>query len=664
MASELLFLREKITVWLLSLPRSVKRLLFVSTDFCLCIVALWFALAIRLDTFTPPYEVFILPAIISALLVIPIFLTLGLYSTIFRYSGIRSLISIIKSVGLVGGLSIIIFTIIGLEGIPRTIGILQPIILLLLVGASRLLVRVALRINTPHIPRSEKFSSVLIFGASDVGRQLVNGLMQSSCWRFVGFLDHDPALWGGTIHGYPVYEPAKIREVIERMSVDELWLAMPNMTSANRHRLIESVRNLGVYVRSVPSLSDLVTGRVEITEVQDLDVDDLLCRDVVNADEKLIAKNITGKVVLVSGAGGSIGSELCRKIIKLEPASLILVDNSEYALYLIHLELIEILKEKSTRVNPYIEGLQKPTVVPVLASVTDRIVISRLFAQYQPYTVFHAAAYKHLPLVERNIGAALWNNIWGTYICTENSFKHGVQNFVLVSTDKAVRPTNVMGVSKRLSELVVQAYAAEIDSDNQIFTVVRFGNVLGSSGSVVPLFRRQIAKGGPVTLSHREITRYFMTIPEAAQLVMQASGMATGGEVFVLDMGKPILIYDLARRMIEFSGQSVRDDENRNGNIEIQITGLKPGEKLCEELLIGGRPEATAHPKIMKAHEDFIPLSILEKKLGVLLKTIQENDIHAIRDTLVELVPEYLPAKEIIDWGSLEEGDDRARIVL
>lgn len=645
-----------LTVHLLGLPRTAKQALAVLLDIALCVLALWAAFALRLETLFPPAQAMPLAAAIGVAVAIPIFVLLGLYRAVFRYSGARALISITKAVAAFGLLFFLVFTVVGLQGVPRSVGILQPIIFLLLVGASRWLVRLWLGGRIAQSPDKSEWPNVLIYGAGEAGRQLAAGLANARGWNLVGFLDGDRNLWGGSIDGHRVYDPATVRAVVERKSVSELWLAMPAMTAARRRELIESIRSIPVHVRSLPTITDLASGRVKLSDIQELDVNDLLGRDPVEPHGLLLNRSVRGKTVLVTGAGGSIGSELCRQIVALEPARLILVDNSEHALYSIHRELLGTLQRKQRSedvdVDVDLDVAFADKLIPILASVTDENAMGKVFGHFSPQTVFHAAAYKHVPMVERNIAAAVWNNAWGTNVCAQQALAFGTETFMLVSTDKAVRPTNVMGATKRVAELVVQAMAASLNRSSRSFAAVRFGNVLGSSGSVVPLFREQIANGGPVTLTHAEVTRYFMTIPEAAQLVLQAAGMAKGGEVFVLDMGKPVKIYDLARRMIEFSGQTVRDELNPRGTVEIRVTGLRPGEKLYEELLIGGDPEATAHPKILKARENSMKRDALEAKLLVLQGLIESNHSVGIRQLLAQLVPEYSPANDTVDWGA------------
>lgn len=657
-------LPARITKTLLALPRFTKQVLAVSLDLALCAVALWSALALRLESLSPPASAFATPAVVSMAIAIPVFWLMGLYRAVFRHSGGRALRIMARAVAIYGGLFALIATVVGLHGVPRSIGITQPMVLFLLLGGSRWFIRnwLGIQLTTSGDDRTSK--SVLIYGAGEAGQQLASSLGSSSGWRFVGFLDDDKSLWGATVDGGRVHNPAIVARVVEKYEVNEIWLAMPAVTPVRRLEIIEVVRPLGVHVRTLPSLPELASGRIRLSDVQELDIHDLLGREPVEPHGLLLNQTVRGKTVLVTGAGGSIGSELCRQISRLAPAHLILTDHSEYALYAIHHELLGTLKRQQASydlgldldLDVEVEVDRLPfEITPILTSVTDETLIGKVFACWRPQTVFHAAAFKHVPMVERNVAAAVFNNVWGTYICATQALANGAHSFVLVSTDKAVRPTNVMGASKRLSELVVQAIAASPAASSAAFSSVRFGNVLGSSGSVVPLFRDQIENGGPVTLTHPEITRYFMTIPEASQLVLQAAGMAKGGEVFVLDMGNPVRVYDLARRMIEFSGLMVKDKLNPRGDIEIRITGLRPGEKLYEELLIGGNPQTTSHPKIMKAREAHMSLEELEAELAELRVLLSKNNATAIRRKLSSLVPEYSPAKEIVDWGYLAD---------
>ncbi|NBO13813.1 MAG: polysaccharide biosynthesis protein, partial [Betaproteobacteria bacterium] len=431
-----------------------------------------------------------------------------------------------------------------------------------------------------------------------------------------------------------------LETLAQTRGISDVLLALPGINQKRRNEILDQMRSAHVAVRTLPSLTDLAQGKVSISDLRELDIDDLLGREPVMPNHILLAMNIRGKVVMVTGAGGSIGSELCRQILSVRPQKLLLIEQSEFALYAIHQEL----EEK-------VSGLDV-TLVPLLASVQDTDRMQEIMSTWHPDTVYHAAAYKHVPLVEHNPAEGIKNNVLGTLRTAQAAARNGVADFVLISTDKAVRPTNIMGASKRLAELALQAIAST--NSGTKFSMVRFGNVLGSSGSVVPKFRQQIRDGGPITLTHPEITRYFMTIPEASQLVIQAGAMAKGGDVFVLDMGESVKIMDLARRMIELSGLTVKDEENPDGDIEIAITGLRPGEKLYEELLIGDNPKPTSHLRIMKAHEEFIPWADLESKLQALEMALSVNDVGVIRLMMQKLVTGYAPSDDIVDWIHLE----------
>ena len=461
--------------------------------------------------------------------------------------------------------------------------------------------------------------------------QTASALRVSGQYVLLGFVDDDGAKVGRSINGIAVFAPSQVPDLVERDQITDILLALPSVSRDRRNAILDSLRALPVHIRTLPGLADLASGRVTVQDFHELDVEDLLGRDPVPPDAELIARDLAGQVVLVTGAGGSIGSELARQILLQRPRQLLLLDHNEFGLYSIHQELMGLCAAQALAID----------LLPLLGSVANFERLSVICSTYRPVTVYHAAAYKHVPMVEDNPGEGVVNNVFGTLNMALAARASGVKRFVLVSTDKAVRPTNVMGASKRMAELVLQALAAE--TSRTCFTMVRFGNVLDSSGSVVPLFRRQLAAGGPLTVTHAEVTRYFMTIPEAAQLVLQAGAMAVGGEVFVLDMGRSVKILDLARRMVQLSGLSLRDERNPGGDIEIEITGLRPGEKLFEELLIGDNPEPTAHPRIMKAHEDHLAWSALERQLQTLRQAADANDALAIRAALKACVQGYDP---------------------
>lgn len=641
----------------LALPRSAKRAIALATDLGLCVLTVWLAYYLRLGEFISftgedtSAKGAMWAALASVCLALPIFVVFGLYRAIFRYSGWPALLAVARAIGVYGVLYATLITAIGVAGVPRTIGLIQPMLLLLFVGASRALARFWLGEEYHRLLHKANRPKVLIYGAGRAGRQLASALAQSQEMQLVGFVDDDERLHGQMLNGLPVYRPDDLEAVVATEHIRDVILAMPSVPRRRRNEIIERIRHAHVAVRTLPSVTDLVQGKVGISELRELDIDDLLGREPVAPNQILLTRNVTGKVVLVTGAGGSIGSELCRQILALAPAKLLLVDHSEFALYATH----QALEARLTGDEA------KERVVPLLASVQDAARMRQILATWRPDTLYHAAAYKHVPLVEHNPVEGIKNNVLGTLRTAQAALEHGVRDFVLISTDKAVRPTNVMGASKRLAEMVLQALAdqpfgiSDGRTSGTRFSMVRFGNVLGSSGSVVPKFRQQIRAGGPITLTHPEVTRYFMTLSEAAQLVIQAGGMAKGGEVFVLDMGQPVRIMDLARRMVELSGLTVKDASNPDGDIEIVITGLRPGEKLHEELLIGNDPKPTSHPRILKAHEKFIPWCELAPKLAELEAALDAADILAIRRLLQQLVEDYVPSDEIVDWVFLQQ---------
>lgn len=632
---------------ILALPRAAKRFVALSVDLGLCILTVWLAFYLRLGEFVALSGTALWAVSASVAIALPIFVVSGLYRAIFRYSGWPALLAVARSVGIYGLLYVSIFTAIGVIGVPRTVGIIQPILLLLFVGASRALARVWLGGQYLSILKHASRPKMLIYGAGNAGRQLAAAMVNSHDMQLVGFLDDDDRLHGHVLNGQPIYSPADLGNLVKTLGISDVLLAMPNLSRRRRNEILSHIRGAHVAVRTLPSVTDLAQGKVSISDLRDLDIDDLLGREPVVPNQILMVKNIAGKVVLVTGAGGSIGSELCRQILAVSPAKLLLIEQSEYALYIIHQDLEEKLDGR------------KITLVPLLASVHDDERIREIMSTWRPDTVYHAAAYKHVPLVEHNPAEGIKNNVLGTLRTAQAAAENDVSNFVLISTDKAVRPTNIMGASKRLAEMVLQALS--LTTSRTKFSMVRFGNVLDSSGSVVPKFRRQIRDGGPVTLTHSEVTRYFMTITEAAQLVIQAGAMAKGGDVFVLDMGQSVKIMSLARRMIELSGLTVKDEVNTDGDIEIKIIGLRPGEKLYEELLIGENPKLTSHPRIMKAHEEFILWEELQDKLSALEIALNVNDVGVIRLMMQGLVSGYTPHDDIVDWVYLEqEAESRA----
>ena len=623
-------------VTLLDMPREAKRLVALVVDIALCVLTVWLALCLRLEhwvLFQPAHWWAVLGSIALAL---PLFVRFGLYRAIFRFSGWNAMVNLAQAMALYSIFYATIFTVVSVPGVPRTVGVIQPLLLLVSVGLTRVLVRYWLGGLYRTILQKSRMPGVLIYGGGQAGRQLAAALSRSAEYRLLGFLDDDVQLQGNTLDGRTVYAPGELEYLIKELGVTDVLLALPSVTRDQRQEILAGLSHMPVHVRTLPGMSDLASGRVTLSDVRELEIEDLLGRDPVSPDQALMHRLIRDKVVMVTGAGGSIGSELCRQIGACGPRSMLLVENSEFALYQIHREL--------ETTHPHI------ALVPLLASVQDQARMTQIMQLGRPDTVYHAAAYKHVPLVEHNPVQGLRNNVWGTWVCARAAQAAGTSHFVLISTDKAVRPTNVMGASKRLAEMVLQALSAESGSITT-FAMVRFGNVLGSSGSVVPLFREQIQNGGPITLTHPDINRYFMTIPEAAQLVIQAGAMAQGGDVFVLDMGEPVRIIDLARRMVELSGLRVKDEQNPSGDIEIQITGLRPGEKLYEELLIGDNAQPTEHARIMRALEDCLPWVELLEVLNTLDQAMMANDVSTLRAMLQVCVHGYVPAGDVVDWA-------------
>lgn len=630
---------------MLAMPRLAKRIIVLLVDAAICVLALWLAFYLRLGEPTPLSKNFLIASLVSIGIAAPLFMNMGLYREIFRYSGIPSLKTLSKTIFIYGFLYATIYTAIGIHDVPRTVGIIQPVLLFLFIGFSRAIARIWLGDRYQNILKQSSRPKSLIYGAGSAGYKLLSTLADSDEVDVVGFLDDDSRLFGQVLNGRTIHNPANLAGLVKAHNIRFVFLALPNLPRKRRNEILNLMRLVHVSVRTMPNLSALAVGKITFNSLQELDIDDLLGRDTVPPDKNLLERNISNKVVMVTGAGGSIGAEICRQIRLHSPSTLLMVDHNEYALYSIHQEFI------NETTDP------KCDVIPLLVSVMDSEKIDKIVSTWKPETIFHAAAYKHVPIVEHNQAVGIENNVFGTLSVAAAASRHGISNFVLISTDKAVRPTNIMGASKRLSEMILQAFSAS-DNPNTVFSMVRFGNVLDSSGSVVPKFRQQISQGGPVTLTHPEINRYFMTISEAAQLVIQAGALAKGGEVFVLDMGSPVKIADLARRMIELQGFLVRDCENKQGDIEILVTGLRPGEKLYEELLIGDDCTQTLHPKILRANEQFIPMNELEWSLNELKVLLKTNDIALIQALLKELVTGFHPDSKIVDWIHIKSTQD------
>lgn len=562
-------------------------------DTTLLLFSVWAAYSIRFgEVFLPNLDQTFLMLMAPALAV-PVFIKIGLYRSVIRFMGEHALWAVVKAVSLSSLLwAALAFmtSMTGVGGMPRSIPLLYWLLAMVLVGGIRFAARWYL-----WLPVREQFHGrqVLIYGAGDAGRQLAASLRQGREFFPAGFLDDNTALHGTDVAGLRVYPPGQLPDLMSHFDIHDVIVTMPSVSQSRRKEVVSFLDRHGAKVRILPTISDIASGKHLVNMLREVDIGDLLGRDPVAADRTLLGRNITGKNVLVTGAGGSIGSELCRQIVALAPAKLVLLDQSEPALY---------------QIDRSLWSMKNGPVVPCLGSVTDAQLVSNLLSEHGIQTVYHAAAHKHVPLVESNVLEGVRNNVFGTRVLAQESLAAGVETFVLISTDKAVRPTNVMGATKRWAELALHEAALKASERNsgQRFCAVRFGNVLGSSGSVIPLFKDQIAQGGPVTVTHAEVTRYFMSIHEAVELVIQAGSMAEGGEVFLLDMGEPVKIMDLARNMIELAGHSVRDLDDPSGDIEITVTGLRPGEKLYEELLIeASNGQATQHPRIMKASEPY-----------------------------------------------------------
>ena len=612
---------------ILALPRMAKRAIALIVDILLCIATVALAYRLRLDIWVFPVRNQWMSYIVAITIALPLFVRFGFYRAIFRYVGWSAMVSIVRACLIYGTIYAAIFSFIGIADIPRTTGILQPILLFVAVGASRAVARYWLGGGYAAILGKKARRRVLIYGAGQAGRQLAAGLANSDEMQIVGLIDDDPKLHGSVLNGTTIHPPSQLLELVDQLEVADVLLAIPSATRQRRNEIVESLRGHAVAVRTLPGIFELADGRVTVNDLRPVEIEDLLGRDPVPPDPAYMARCIANRCVLVTGAGGSIGSELCRQIVALRAEKLVLFDLSEFNLYSIDLELAALAKHINSQVQ----------IIACLGSIQDARRVDEILGKYQPQTIFHAAAYKHVPLVEANAAEGVRNNVFGTRTLALAAQEHMVNDFVLISTDKAVRPPNIMGASKRVAEMVLQDLA--MHNGPTRFSMVRFGNVLGSSGSVVPLFRRQIAEGGPITVTHPDVTRYFMTIPEAAQLVIQAGAMAEGGEVFVLDMGDPVRIIDLARRMVELSGLRVRDEASTEGDIEIKVIGLRAAEKLYEELLIGDAPEQTSHPRIMKARDKVPDGDTLGSGIKSIEEAIHSRDVDALRRAVAALVP-------------------------
>ncbi|MDY6841465.1 MAG: nucleoside-diphosphate sugar epimerase/dehydratase [Pseudomonadota bacterium] len=629
--------------------RPVKRLVSVTADVLLLSLAIWAAFALRFESYGwIPDQKQLIVSVATVLITIAAFVKLGLYRAVIRYLSEHAFLAIILGVGF-SSVALIVFGFLFQALVPRSVPVIYGAFAFLLVAGTRFAVRTIVR-----RPGEKSKDSVLIVGAGPKGMQLASALAQGVEYRPVGFVSLVSSNHRSLIGNLPVYSVEHIERAVRELDAGRVLLALEDSANINRRELMRVLEALSVPVQTVPSMSELVAGQARINDIRDLEIEDLLGRDPVKPDTAAVSASLYGKSVLVTGAGGSIGSELCRQILRHKPKTLVLFEQSEFSLYSIERELQSVNQ---------VEGLGV-SLHPVLGSVTHRRRCETVMKVFNVQTVYHAAAYKHVPLVEHNVIEGVQNNVFGTWHTAEAAVAAGVDRFVLISTDKAVRPTNVMGASKRLAELVLQGLAQR--QSKTVFSMVRFGNVLGSSGSVVPLFRDQIRDGGPVTVTHPDIIRYFMTISEASQLVLQAGSMGKGGEVFVLDMGEPVKIADLARKMIHLMGLEEQTAENPSGDIEITFTGLRPGEKLYEELLIGDDPQGTTHPRIMKAREVSMPWDELEAVLTQLTLASQEFDCGRVVSLLRDAPTGFAPNGDVADlvWCQGDETKQKSASVL
>ena len=676
---------------ILAIPRSLKRNIIITVDSVLLIGALWLSFSLRLDNWFWPRggvnNPIVLLVLFAPVFAVPIFAQFGLYRAIIRHLGMKAAWSVTKAVLVYSSLWGLVVFLSGVEGVPRSVVPINAMVSVLAIGGSRVLARwlfrkiedLVRRRSTGKGPHSSPSlqTRVVIFGAGAAGRQLAVGLGQSRECVLLAFVDDGADLQGRDLMGVPILSQEKLKEFSSNQQVDHILLAIPSISQRQRSKIIEGLRHLNARIRTLPGLIDMARGKVDYSDLHDLDINDLLAREPAEPDEKMLKEQVANEVVMVTGAGGSIGSELCRQILRRKPKVLLLFELNEFSLYTIHSELLDYIQYfgNELHVPSLIERV--PTIIPLMGSVADENRVSDVISTWKPSIIYHAAAVKHVPIVEQNIAECVKTNVIGTLVMAKVAIELQVGILILVSTDKAVNPTNAMGASKRCCEMVLQALAvertpsfepmwdgkpsAQVTSTSQ-FAIVRFGNVLGSSGSVVPHFRKQIARGGPITLTHQDIIRYFMTIPEAAQLVMQTGAMAgstqnsvdlkdhnSGAEFYVLDMGEPVKIYDLACRMIELSGFQLKSDNSPEGDIAIEVVGLRPGEKLYEELLIGHNPQVTQHQRIIKANESFLPWCELQSMINTLGVAAVNGDVLLIRAMLKLLVPEYQPDQKIAD---------------
>jgi UDP-N-acetylglucosamine 4,6-dehydratase len=627
--------------WFISLSRISKRLIMLFFDAFLIIAILVSSFSMRLGEWFWPKDDIQFLIYFAPLVAIPIFIWFGLYRAIVRYIGFKALWVIVQAVSLYSLFWGVIVLLSGIQGIPRSVILINWMLGILLVGGSRIIGRWWFSDKKPHsVNTFNKRKNVLVYGAGSAGIQLATALSYSQELNPLAFIDDEASISNHQIMGLKVYSSDNLKELVFSKKIEEVLLAMPSASRERRNEIINNLESYPVLVRTVPAISELAQGKLKIDDLNSVSINDLLGRDPVPPNHNYLRSDITDKVVMVTGAGGSIGSELCRQIINLNPKKIILFEHNEFSLYSIDQDLADM--------NLKVE------ITPILGTVLDATKIERVCKLFCVQTIYHAAAYKHVPLIELNSFSGIENNIFGTLYCAQAAIKSKVKTFVLISTDKAVRPTNIMGATKRLSEMILQSLSQKYNQKETNFSMVRFGNVLNSSGSVIPLFKKQIKNGGPITVTDPKIIRYFMTISEAAQLVIQAGSMSKGGDVFLLDMGKPVKILDLAMKMIHLSGLSIKNTNNPNGDIEISFTGLRPGEKLYEELLIGDNVLETDHQLIQRSNEEMLSWEVLKEILDKLQVSINNHDLVASRNALIDAVPGYKPKNDSNDLMNLD----------
>jgi len=629
---------------LLLMPRYIKRLAVVVCDICFCILATWVSFYLILGEFGRPNDAYLIVSLSSIFMIIPTFSFWGLYRVVFRFVGTAVLGSVAAAIALYGLIFSIVFTVIGVEIVPRSVGVIQPMLLFFFVAASRLVASFWLR-ESQERSGLGRLGMVLVYGAGSAGRQLAEGLKHENELRLCAFVDDDPRLHGQTIEMVPVHGPAMIDSLILRCGISCMFLAIPSLPPDRKRQILKDLAKKSLNVRVLPSLRELTHTNFTFRDAKPLDLEDLLGRPPVEPNIELLQSKICGKCVFVTGAGGSIGRELCIQILSLRPDKLVLLDNSEYALYTINEELLSLIQTSG--------GSLKTQIIPLLSSVTDSARLNTIFSVWPPNIIYHAAAYKHVPIVERNPLEGVKTNVFGTLAIVNVAVEMQVPDFVLISTDKAVRPANVMGATKRMAEKLVLSRQNCRQCSTRL-SIVRFGNVLGSSGSVIPKFREQLKTMGPLTVTHPDMTRFLMTIPEAAQLVIQASALADGGEVFVLDMGDPVKIVELARQMIYLHGLSEKTEYCPEGDVEIQFTGLRPGEKLFEELFYGDSAFYTEHPKIMRVYESEIVWSELSRQLEELDRAVVRQDAAGCVALLRKFSEDFKSLDGVLDWVERE----------